>query len=414
MPAGYMSMPDVNKKIAIELALETDKFERKIRNLNMYIGRLKAQIERMKEKMASTNDTITSGAKKAGTSYAGWLGTMLSLLFISQGIAAATGRMISPILDLLGVTDIWRVLLMEILFPVLIPLADMLIWIMEKFMDLPAPLKKIIGAGILFLFIIATIVGWAAQLVMLLGSVALLMGAGLTGAGLAAAAALLATIFGWVVAIFGFVYSLISAVWNFATGDWGLGILKVLGIIVAVILGIIAAILGAPAVIVALIIGLVALIITVILDNFTFLGEWVENLIMGIIDFIVKAWWGMCEYLGWLFGKVFEPIKAAVEWIWNKIKGAGSWVKEKAGGLWSGAKNLVGLQAGGIVTGPTLALLGESGPEAVVPLSGGTAGGPIININISGASFASRNQMMDMVRLIQSALRDEMRRLGVR
>jgi len=38
----------------------------------------------------------------------------------------------------------------------------------------------------------------------------------------------------------------------------------------------------------------------------------------------------------------------------------------------------VALQHGGIVTAPTLALLGEAGPEAVVPL--GTGVGPAVNI----------------------------------
>jgi hypothetical protein len=48
---------------------------------------------------------------------------------------------------------------------------------------------------------------------------------------------------------------------------------------------------------------------------------------------------------------------------------------------------------GGIVTGPTLALIGEAGPEAVVPLSGRNAGmGNQITINVNagmGADGAS-------------------------
>jgi hypothetical protein len=40
---------------------------------------------------------------------------------------------------------------------------------------------------------------------------------------------------------------------------------------------------------------------------------------------------------------------------------------------------------GGIVTGPTLALIGEAGPEAVIPLNGRNAGmGANVTINISG------------------------------
>jgi hypothetical protein len=45
------------------------------------------------------------------------------------------------------------------------------------------------------------------------------------------------------------------------------------------------------------------------------------------------------------------------------------------------------LAAGGIVTGPTLAMIGEAGPEAVIPLDrmsqmGG--GGTTVNINVNG------------------------------
>jgi hypothetical protein len=47
-------------------------------------------------------------------------------------------------------------------------------------------------------------------------------------------------------------------------------------------------------------------------------------------------------------------------------------------------KNVPKLAKGGIVTGPTLAMIGEAGPEAVVPLSGRNAGmGTVYNINVN-------------------------------
>jgi phage tail sheath gpL-like len=44
------------------------------------------------------------------------------------------------------------------------------------------------------------------------------------------------------------------------------------------------------------------------------------------------------------------------------------------------------MAAGGIVTGPTLALIGERGPEAVVPLRGRNSGamGNNVTINVNG------------------------------
>ena len=64
--------------------------------------------------------------------------------------------------------------------------------------------------------------------------------------------------------------------------------------------------------------------------------------------------------------------------------------------------NIPEMAVGGIVTGPTLALIGEAGPEAVVPLSGtqgrdyslglggggGMAGGITVNVNVSGGTDA--------------------------
>jgi hypothetical protein len=53
-------------------------------------------------------------------------------------------------------------------------------------------------------------------------------------------------------------------------------------------------------------------------------------------------------------------------------------------GLLNKLARIPAMAAGGIVTGPTLALIGEAGPEAVVPLSGRNAGmGNTYNINVN-------------------------------
>jgi len=50
------------------------------------------------------------------------------------------------------------------------------------------------------------------------------------------------------------------------------------------------------------------------------------------------------------------------------------------------------LAAGGIVSAPTLALIGESGPEAVVPLSrGGAAMGATVNVTVNGTVVSERD-----------------------
>ena len=65
------------------------------------------------------------------------------------------------------------------------------------------------------------------------------------------------------------------------------------------------------------------------------------------------------------------------------------------------------LAKGGIVRSPTLAMLGEAGPEAVVPLgSGGGMGG--ITINILGPTYG----FDDFERRVSEAIRDGVRRGG--
>jgi hypothetical protein len=62
------------------------------------------------------------------------------------------------------------------------------------------------------------------------------------------------------------------------------------------------------------------------------------------------------------------------------------------------------LAAGGIVSSPTLAMIGEKGPEAVIPLSqmGNMGGTTEININVNGGDPQS----------VVNALRSYMRQNG--
>lgn len=66
------------------------------------------------------------------------------------------------------------------------------------------------------------------------------------------------------------------------------------------------------------------------------------------------------------------------------------------------------LASGGIVKSPTLAMIGERGPEAVVPLGRGGGMGTTININILGATYG----MDDFERKVTQAVTDGVRRGG--
>jgi phage-related protein len=93
---------------------------------------------------------------------------------------------------------------------------------------------------------------------------------------------------------------------------------------------------------------------------------------------VVRAFWSIVSGVDRVFGNLADIIKypfdvafKAIKWLWNSTVGGfgftvPSWVPGIGGRGWS----IPEMATGGIVTRPTIALIGEAGPEAVVPLSG--------------------------------------------
>jgi hypothetical protein len=102
-------------------------------------------------------------------------------------------------------------------------------------------------------------------------------------------------------------------------------------------------------------------------------------------------------YFEFILG-VYKTIFNTIAKLWNNTIGKlsfefPSWVPG-LGGKGFSVPNIPMLAEGGIVTGPTLAMIGEAGPEAVVPLSkmGGMGGGVTVNVNGGLATSAEIGQ----------------------
>jgi phage-related protein len=167
--------------------------------------------------------------------------------------------------------------------------------------------------------------------------------------------------------------------------------------------------------------------------------EWFRNFVNGAFD-VIKAAFEKTP-VGWLIAN-FETIvntirglpariKSAASGMWDGIKdafrGALNWIIDawnaiefkipgidppgpgpKWGGITLGVPDIPRLAAGGIVTRPTLGLVGEAGPEAIVPLGRGGGGfGTSIVVNVSGALDPTA-----VAQQIQQILADEQRRGG--
>jgi len=167
-------------------------------------------------------------------------------------------------------------------------------------------------------------------------------------------------------AAWGAIHGAVMAVWNWIKSNWPL--------ILAIITG--------P-------IGLAVLAITknwdTIKSGFTTVKDWISQRVNDIVGFFTGLGGRIASAASGAFDGLktaaMAPFRAIAE-MWNDTVGSisfktPSWVPGFGGKGFSVPKiNIPALAAGGIVTSPTLAMIGEGRyPEAVVPLKPGMFGG---------------------------------------
>lgn len=148
-----------------------------------------------------------------------------------------------------------------------------------------------------------------------------------------------------------------------------------------------------------------------------------------VIHWIVDKWNGIISFFRGVPGKISsigasmwnglrDGFKTVVNWIigaWNSlhfgIPSINLGPLGSIGGFDVGVPQIPYLARGGIVTRPTVAMIGEAGPEAVIPLdrAGGVGGGNHFHFTFSGP-FTGNQQ--DFVRAVQKAMKTT-RALGV-
>ena len=162
--------------------------------------------------------------------------------------------------------------------------------------------------------------------------------------------------------------------------------------------------------------AIVAVNLAMALNPFTAIAAGVALLVVGVVaaykrfeafrDIVDAVFKGLGWYVDFAKGQfmqlvgIFRTVFNSLGDIWNRTIGKldfqiPGWVPVVGGKSFTAPK-IPALADGGIVTGPTLALIGEAGPEAVVPLdryNGG--GGNNVTINVQGAD---PNAVVDALR----------------
>ena len=157
---------------------------------------------------------------------------------------------------------------------------------------------------------------------------------------------------------------------------------------VAIVLGVVV---GAIVVVIAWVIGhlipvfakIVGAVVTVVSKVAEWWSKMIDN-VTGLPSRIASAASGMWD-------GIKNSFRAAINWLidaWNNFHltiGGGTILGVTLPSVTLDTPNIPHLANGGIVTRPTLALIGEAGPEAVVPLSRGRGfGGTVIHIHVAG------------------------------
>ena len=157
-----------------------------------------------------------------------------------------------------------------------------------------------------------------------------------------------------------------------------------------VIQGIFNAVMAAnPVVLLAVAIAALVVGLVIAYKKFDAFREIVDAVFSTIKTGIKGGMDAITTYLSFVMG-VYKAIFNGIATLWNNTIGklkfsVPNWVPG-LGGKGFEVPNIPMLAAGGIVSSPTLALIGERGPEAVVPLSkmGDMGGGTNVTIHVNG------------------------------
>ena len=148
-----------------------------------------------------------------------------------------------------------------------------------------------------------------------------------------------------------------------------------------------------------IVVGIAAVIaiLAILYTKFEGVRKVVDNVFGFIKDVVVESVDVITTYVQTVLG-VYKTIFNTIAKLWNNTIGQLSfefpdWVPG-LGGKGFSVPNIPMLGEGGIVSSPTLAMIGERGPEAVIPLSrgGGMGGNYTINVNGGLASSAEIGQ----------------------
>lgn len=398
------------------------------------------QLNYYKRQIKSSQEMTKMRLKEAAT-YKAFRFELLSTMFFGQMLQQTMFGLLQPAFQTAGIFDIISTILEVFFLPIALALLDPLLALMDWFLSMPEGVQLVIGAIVLFLGILGGILFFVSQVGLLLGSFGLTFTSlgelivsafGIIISIISGALAVLVEVFGgWAIAIVAIIVALVLALifnWQgFVDAFLNLGKNLVEGVVMF-FTGMWDSIMSLA----EIFFGLFEALTTGNWDRFNKgVQAYVDGIIKmftGFFQMTIGAWFQFAVDIGTAFVK---GISMAGGWIYDAIKaipiigpliaggvdfvgGVAGGVADAVGSWWHG---LTGLATGGIVTQPTLAMVGEKGPEAVIPLNSTQTMGntityaPVYNISNQLDSNVDVDYMLDEIEKRQANDYERLRKL---
>lgn len=273
-------------------------------------------------RMAAGIRTLTHGMR-------GFRMEALGVMFFGMSMAAMFKGLLQPVMEAFGVFDLFRLMLLVLFLPIMEMLFPVLLSLMNWFINLPGPVKKVLGIFAILGVIFGTIFFVVGTLILGIGSL-ILMWPVLAGVATAAVAAV-AAVFWPVIAIIAIVIAIVIGM-RLAWKQNFLGMKKIVSNFISGVKDFFSAM-------VKFFRGIFLIIKGIFLGDWKLIWEGVRMIFMaavqsvwGIIKMLVN---GIGAILVGLIKIVFNIVKGIVGFfinmpgqIWNAIKGIGKMIKK--------------------------------------------------------------------------------------
>jgi len=137
----------VTEKIDLIISV-FDKTGKKIEEITRKVQNMGGGMERTTTTTKKLNDKtnrLNLATKKVSTGMARFKMNLLSVMFFGAMLSKAFGGLFTSMFEVFGITELWNATIMMVMLPVMELLAPVLYNIMEWFMNLPEPVKLLIG-----------------------------------------------------------------------------------------------------------------------------------------------------------------------------------------------------------------------------------------------------------------------------